>query len=426
MADHSKETERAVGGTGSEIGSKTRDRVRNDPAVDTERLLTGQAWDDFCDKLKEAGKHILTDAAPATPRDRAEGFRHLANVAQAGIRHTFNMDPSFPRWLRNPDSTSKAGAENADNVYQFCKIRPDHRYRISGHRNTAMAFLLETKEGYMQLGDTENYATLDSDELVTNPDGSFEIVLARERPAENVQNFVLLDERTTQCLIRQYVVDWDNEVLAEFEIVDLDTEGTSPEPLRPMDVARMLDDAGDWIETTQRIWNEWGQGYRDRREEGVLAPAELYVGGADDIRYGNDGYEIGPDEALVIEGDPPAARYWHYQLVDLWMASMDYGNRQSSLNHSQLYIDSDGKYRVVIAHADPGVPNWLDTAGREQGIVQYRYIWTEDNPRPSIRRVKLSEVRSVLPRGTPVISTTARRQAIARRQAHLRRREPTC
>ena len=200
MADHSKETERAVGGTGSEIGSKTRDRVRNDPAVDTERLLTGQAWDDFCDKLKEAGKHILTDAAPATPRDRAEGFRHLANVAQAGIRHTFNMDPSFPRWLRNPDSTSKAGAENADNVYQFCKIRPDHRYRISGHRNTAMAFLLETKEGYMQLGDTENYATLDSDELVTNPDGSFEIVLARERPAENVQNFVLLDDENDPML----------------------------------------------------------------------------------------------------------------------------------------------------------------------------------------------------------------------------------
>lgn len=418
--------DRAVGGTGSEIGSKTRDRVRNDPAIDTERLLTGRAWEEFCDKLKQAGKHILAETAPSTPRDRAEGFRHLVNVTQAGIRHTFNMDPSQPRWLRNPDSTSKAGAENADNLYQFCKIRSDHRYRITGRRNTATAFLLETKEGYMQLGDTENYATLDSDELVTNPDGSFEILLARERPEGPVQNFVPLHEHAAQCLIRQYLVDWDTEVLAEFEIVDLDTEGTAPEPLTPVDVARGLDDAADWIETTQRIWNEWGQGYRDRRQDGILAPAELYVGGADDIRYGNDGYEIGRDEALVIEGEPPDARYWHFQLVDLWMASMDYANRQSSLNHHQLRVDADGRYRVVIAHRDPGVPNWLDTAGREQGIIQYRYIWTRNNPQPTIRKVAFDEIRGLLPEDTPVVSLDERRATIARRQAHLRRREPTC
>ncbi|MAG32236.1 MAG: hypothetical protein CL908_15240 [Deltaproteobacteria bacterium] len=422
MADE----ERALGGMGSEIGSKTRDRVRNDPNVDAQRLVTGRAWEDFCDRLKEAGQHILAESAPPTPRDRAEGFRHLANVTQAGIRHVFNMDPSYPRWLRNPDSTSKAGAENADNLYLFCKIRSNHRYRITGRRNTAMAFLLETKEGYMQLGDTENYATLDSEQLVTNADGTFEILLARERPAGNVQNFVPLHEHATQCLIRQYIVDWDEEVLAEFEIVDLDTEGASPEPLTPVDVARMLDDAADWIETTQRVWNEWGQGYRDRRREGVLAPAELYVGGADDIRYGNDGYELGPDEALIITGEPPEARYWHYQLVDLWMASMDYANRQTSLNQHQLQIDTDGRYRVVIAHRDPGVPNWLDTAGREQGIVQYRYVWTHNNPLPTLEKVGFDEIRAMLPADTPLVTAASRREAIARRQAHLRRREPTC
>ena len=416
---------RAVGGTGSELGSKSKDRVRNPEGVDAARLMSGEAWDDFCDRLKETGRHVLAEANLDTELDRSDGFRYLANLTQAGIRHAFNLDPRFPKWVRHPDSTSKYGAENADNIYHFSKIRSDLRYRISGRRNTATAFLLETKEGYMQLGDVENYSTLDSEAMTVAPDGTFEIILSAEDPG-GAPNWVPLHADATQVLIRQYLCDWETEVPAEFEIVCLDTEGESPEPLRPAPIARKLADAAHWIETTIRVWNEWSVGYRERRKDGVLAPAENYVGGADDIFYGNDAYVLAPDEAIVIESDVPDARYWHYQLVDAWLASMDYTNGQTSLNHTQLHIDADGKVRVVIAHRDPGVPNWLDTGGHLEGLIQYRYIWANDNPQPTIRTLKLGEVRAALPADTPLVTLEARREAIARRQAHIRRREPTC
>ncbi len=416
------EEEREVGGFGSEF--KLASPEANTPEIDHERLMTGQAWSDFCDRLKVAGEQLLAESAPASPLDRAEGFRYLANLTQAGIRHSFTQDPLRPRFLRHPDSTSKYGAENADNVYHFAKIRSDRTYRIRGQRNSAFAFLLETKQGYMQLGDMGNYATLDSEQMEIEPDGSFEIILsAREHPG----NWVALDPNTTQLLIRQYLVDWENEEAARFEIWDVDAEGVSPEPLAPSSVAHQLDEAGRWIETTLRMWNEWVLDYRQNRQDGVLAAAKLFAGGADDIRYGNDAYRLRSlDEALVIEAEVPDARYWHFQLVDLWLCSNDYANRQTSLNHRQLHIDEDGLVRVVIAARDPGVPNWLDTGGHLEGIIQYRYIWTRNNPEPTIRALPLDEVRGWLPDGHPRVSAEERRQAVARRQAHLRRREPLC
>ncbi|MFP8875963.1 MAG: DUF1214 domain-containing protein [Myxococcota bacterium] len=415
------EEERAVGGYGSEFELQRLEQ--NSEEVDAKRLMSGAAWEDFCDRLKAAGRHVLAETAPDTPLDRSEGFRYLANLSQAGIRHVFNSDPLHPRFIRHPDSTSKYGAENADNLYHFCRIRSDRNYKIRGRRNSAFCFLIESKQGYMQLGDMENYATLDSEAMQVEADGSFEITLSREpQPG----NWMELHPNVTQVIIRQYLVDWERDVPADFEIFDLGSEGFPQEAPTPSGVARQLDEAAHFVDTTIEMWNEWMRGYRERRRDGVLAPAELYAGGADDIRYGNDGYKLTPDEALLIEAEVPDARYWHFQLVDLWLCSNDYANRQSSLNHQQLHIDSDGRVRVVLSVEDPGVPNWLDTGGHLEGIIQYRYIWTRNNPQPSIRALPLAELRAALPADHPSVSPEERRAAIASRQAHLRRREPLC
>lgn len=414
--------DREVGGFGSEFDLERR--ATHDDPVDDERLMSGAAWDEFCDRLKRAGRHVLDPTAPSTPLDRAEGYRYLANLTQAGIRHAFNLDPLYPRFLRHPDSTAKYGAENADNLYHLAKIRSDRTYRIRGERNSAFAFLLEIKQGYMQLGDMANYATLDSEEMTIAADGSFEIVLSVE-PHEG--NWVPLHPEATQVLIRQYLVDWEHDEAARFEIWDVDSEGVAPELLTPRRVARTLDEAAEWIDVTARMWNEWVRDYRERREDGVLAPAKLFAGGADDIRYGNDAYKLGDaDEAWLIEAEVPDARYWHFQLVDLWFCSNDYANRMSSLNHQQLHLDADGKARIVIAAQDPGVPNWLDTGGHLEGILQYRYIWTRNNPEPTLQTVPLASIRDALPGDHPRVSPDERRRVIAARQAHLRRREPLC
>ena len=119
----------------------------------------------------------------------AYGVGMAATLTAAGLRHVFDLaDADRPRFLRNPDSTSKWGAENADNQYLLAQIRSDRSYRITGRRGSVWAFLLETKEGYMQLGDPRNFATLHSSDLRVEPDGRFEIVLsAKRRPGNWVE-----------------------------------------------------------------------------------------------------------------------------------------------------------------------------------------------------------------------------------------------
>lgn len=415
--------ERIAGGTGATGEAlKLRRREPHPPAVNGERLMSGAAWVDFCEALKTAGEHILRAEIPSSALDRAEGFQYLLGLVTAGIRQAVVLsDPDLPRFIRNPDSTSKWGAENADNQYLWTRIRSDATYRITGKRRSAYAFLIEVKEGYMQLGDDRNFATLSSAELDVAPDGTFEVVLSGE---PHPGNWLPLHAGARYVAIRQYFYDWAREEPAEFHIVQVGNEGRAPLPLEPAQVAGMLDSATEWIEQTTRFWNEWVAQLQARHERGRLAPARRYVGGADDIYYGNDYYRLAADEVMIIETALPQARYWSFQLCNLWFHSLDYANRQTSINGRQAHIDRDGLFRCVIAHQDPGLPNWLDTAGHGEGIIQYRWIWTETNPQPAARIVKFDEIHTALPADTPRVSVAARRDMIRGRQEHMARREP--
>jgi len=45
----------------------------------------------------------------------------------------------------------------------------------------------------------------------------------------------------------------------------------------------------------------------------------------------------------------------------------------------------------VVAHRDPGEPNWLDTGGREVGLLTLRWFWPtgEGAPAPATSVVRL-------------------------------------
>ena len=62
------------------------------------------------------------------------------------------------------------------------------------------------------------------------------------------------------------------------------------------------------------------------------------------------------------------------------------------VNHETAVADADGHVRIVVAHRDPGVPNWLDTAGHRRGGLALRWVGAEEIPEPRTRVVALAEL----------------------------------
>ena len=73
---------------------------------------------------------------------------------------------------------------------------------------------------------------------------------------------------------------------------------------------------------------------------------------------------------------------------------MTLGQKIAELRRSkgwtQTQLAGDGRYRIVVAPRDPGVPNWLDTMGRPSGSVYWRFILPEGPvERPETRVVAI-------------------------------------
>ncbi len=86
-------------------------------------VLTGRAWEEFCDTLKRAGRQVLRDEAASSELDRAEGWRYLTRLLRIGLEmHLEFADPDFPGFFAPSDETGKIGADNPDNLYLMARI----------------------------------------------------------------------------------------------------------------------------------------------------------------------------------------------------------------------------------------------------------------------------------------------------------------
>ncbi|MBN2624740.1 MAG: DUF1214 domain-containing protein, partial [Acidimicrobiales bacterium] len=98
---------------------------------------------------------------------------------------------------------------------------------------------------------------------------------------------------------------------------------------------------------------------------------------AADAAYSMAPFLLGPDDALVMRARWPRCRCANVSLWNRQLQTFDYLRRPVSLNRAQAVAGPDGTVTVVIAHRDPGVPNWLSTEGRPFGLVFWRFMLPE-------------------------------------------------
>src|SRR3546814_231326 len=112
------------------------------------------------------------------------------------------------------------------------------------------------------------------------------------------------------------------------------------------------------------------------RKEGYINKLKIFdvvsnLGGLFGQFYYEGAYELGPDEALIVEAEVPTqCGYASLILTNDIYETTDWYNNQASLNNAQWRVDGDGILRVVVSAKDPGVPNWLDTSGDPSGAIQ--------------------------------------------------------
>ena len=394
--------------------------MRDDVAV-TAAVLTNELWPALLERLGGLGAELGRPPYPTGERESVDGVRYLSRIVALGLQWCVEFgDPDFPAFYRHDDDVTKWGGPNVDNTYVRARVRGDAAYRLTGNGATTHGFVISTHEGDMHLEQYGMYAERWHDDLHREPNGDFALMIGGP---EQSGNWMPLHPDTTNVTIRQYFDDWTQHTPGTFRIERVGGEPTAPPPLDAAHLAMRLDDAVTWIEASLRYWNQYIAASLERCGfNNIVAPGSV-AGGSNGIAYGSGFADLGPHDALIIEGDAPDAWTWNFMLYNLgWFESLDFANRTTSLNRSQLHIDHDGRYRIVVAHDDPGVQNWLDTTGLHQTMVTYRFIRTKNSPVPRCRVVPIDAVRAALPATTPAFGPTDRKAQIAVRQQHVARR----
>lgn len=158
---------------------------------------------------------------------------------------------------------------------------------------------------------------------------------------------------------------------------------------------------GKYVNGMAKVWNDVEiQGQATSRNAFQPATAKPETGGAEENINGWGHFDLTPDEALIVDVEPAHAHYWSLHVGNFWWESLDYATRHTSLNGHQAVLDDDGRFRAVVAHADPGVPNWLDTLGHLVGPMLFRWVVSDSSPEPVCTVVPFADVR-VPPRLDP-------------------------
>lgn len=377
--------------------------------------LLKASWDEFCDQLKSAGELVFRDTTPTADIDRAKGFRLLSrNIALALQFKLENNDADFPELLHYFDPIRKQGGDNTDALYVGAPLNGQNSYRIVGNRGTARYFAVTVLEdGATPWGGAVVGNLIDGD-IEVDEDGGFEIILS---PDEHPGNWIKTAPGSWRVTVRQFFADWENEepMVARIDRIN---ELEHRADLSPQQIAQGLRDSAAWVRESTFYWadmlDKWKVqpnrflSYRQLDDNAIDATP----GGEPLICY----WQLPPDEVLVVRVMPPQADYWAVEFGNYWWETMDYRYRLCSTNCHHAQLEENGELILVAAHDDPGLPNWLDPSGHEEGYITVRWIGAQHYPVPECVQIKRTELADYLPRGIARITAEGRKAQLAGRR----------
>ena len=346
----------------------------------------------------------------------------LMLLAQAYVQ-VFGTNVEDPDWVPHTGPLFPWGAPNHDTIYGFAPIDARGVYRVSGTQGTETIASLMFRKGGANTGEVHG-ATLgeiDVQSVETSRDRAFSLLLSAEKPAGYSGAWHALPPDTTG-LIARHVTETASQRDGVWSLERLDrgnrvAAAAADVNARMLAVTGFVGKLNEFLLRLVKKLRDGGHtnsfvGDRFQGHGGIAA--QMYYQGL---------FEFGPDEALILESElPDSVHYWSVQLVDPFYSAIDFIFHSAAFNGRQARVDTDGKVRFVIATRDPGVPNWLDSAGWRQGGMFWRWHTASSFPVPVVRRVPFAGLRQHLPADTPAVGDEARAAERAARIAHYQSR----
>jgi hypothetical protein len=341
--------------------------------IQEQRIVSGKAWEDYCDQLKLAGAALKYPGTPQDAFQQAEGIRYLTRLTRAGLEaYVEYNDPTFPVLRRMVHETVKLGADNPDNYYFNTQIDGKFEYRIRGKRNSVHYIGFFTQNGsYGSTGGLAPCGVLQGADLVLEEDGSFEIILSKEKKGKN---WLKIEAESSLLMVRQTFLHRNTEIPAELEVENLSGSKT-PAPLSPQRLEEGLKMAAMFVAGAPLLFARWAKGFQKHVNAlPQFDPAVSNAAGGDaDIIYYHSYWKLNEDQALRIKVMPPDCDTWNFQLNNYWMESLDYRYFTICINKGNAHYEEDGSVIVIVSHKDPGVKNWINTCQHFEGTMCWRW-----------------------------------------------------
>jgi Protein of unknown function (DUF1214) len=380
------------------------------------------AWETLIDGLRPLGNTMrarLPERLRDDPHTMAESMRLLLAGFARASSDALVGDRRHPMFVPELNIAQNIFQPNADTIYKSCLIEKGGSYVIKGDRGTVrMVILAQMGPDTLRTGRHHPLLSqIDFDTLTLDLNGHFEVVISPKRPVGYTGDWRELNPPCEKFMVRIVGCDWGVEREPRFGIARLDVDDAKGRPA----VEALHYAFAEMPGITAVCALAFPTHVQELRDQGFLNTLKVFdvsqMSGLAGQFYYEGAYELADDEALITEVRVPAkTRYWSIILTNDLYETTDWYNNQSSLNDTQGVVDPDGVFRTVISARDPGVHNWLDTAGYPSGAVQGRWFEASEKPMPTIKKVKLAELASHLPDGTQFVTRAERAVALRKRR----------
>jgi hypothetical protein len=347
---------------------------------------TAKVFSELVDELRALEQRI--QSGPNTPLDEQsllEGYKWIFSILAVGLDAYVWADAGRPRFVDIVGPYRKWGGDNADAFYQYAPIDPARTYRVRGHKGDAVYFSLTVYGGPNDGRYSDRIVGTVNDRMVdVDDDGSFEVMLS---PDPHERAWLKLEPDAVCAITRDYVVDPVHGRRVEWAIEAVDPPAVWRED--DADLARRFRATLTWIREQAQLV-PLGFGDPNSVAEPYPVPSVTYGWAAADAAYAMGSYDLAPDEALVIKGHSPECAFWNLCLWNQFLHTYNYDYERVTINGGQVQYEADGSWTIVVAGRDPGLPNWLSTAGHPRGLLWFRWFHPTATPeRPTTEVITL-------------------------------------